>query len=89
MTSILGGLIVGIAAFPREPGSTIAWSWVLLLSPLWGILFGVFGIAPVVTRTADWLPLTRNFLGFIGSSVAAYLLAQYLMGRNSQAGDNA
>ena len=89
MTSILGGLIVGIAAFPREPGSTIAWSWVLLLSPLWGILFGVFGIAPVVTRTADWLPLTRNILGFIGSSVAAYLLAQYLMGRNSQAGDNA
>jgi len=43
----------------------------------------------VVTRTADWLPLTRNILGFIGSSVAAYLLAQYLMGRNSQASDNA
>ncbi|MEK9630768.1 MAG: TPM domain-containing protein, partial [Synechococcus sp.] len=70
MTSILGGLIVGIAAFPREPDQTIAWSWVLLLSPLWVILFGVFGIGPVVTRTADWLPLSRNILGFIGSSVA-------------------
>ena len=89
MTSILGGLIVGIAAFPREPDQTIAWAWVLLLSPLWGILFGVFGIAPVITRTADWLPLSRNILGFIGSSVAAYLLAQYFTGRNSQAGDNA
>ena len=87
MTSILGGLIVGIAAFPREPGSTIAWSWVLLLSPLWVILFGVFGIGPVVTRTSDWLPLTRNILGFIGK-VAAYLLAQYFTGRN-QASDNA
>ena len=89
MTSILGGLIVGIAAFPREPDQTIAWSWVLLLSPLWVILFGVFGIGPVVNRTADWLPLSRNILGFIGSSVAAYLLAQYLTSRNSSAGDNA
>ena len=88
MTSILGGLIVGIAAFPREPDQTIAWSWVLLLSPLWVILFGVFGIGPVVTRTADWLPLSRNILGFIGSSVAAYLLAQYFTSRNTQAGDN-
>ena len=61
----------------------------LLLSPLWVILFGVFGIGPVVTRTADWLPLSRNILGFIGSSVAAYLLAQYLTSRNSSAGDNA
>ena len=53
------------------------------------ILFGVFGIGPVVTRTADWLPLSRNILGFIGSSVAAYLLAQWLTGRNRQADDNA
>ena len=53
------------------------------------ILFGVFGIGPVVTRTSDWLPLTRNILGFIGSSVAAYLLAQYFTGRNNQASANA
>ena len=33
--------------------------------------------------------LTRNILGFVGSSVAAYLLAQYFTSRNSQAGDNA
>ena len=55
-TSVLGGLIAGFAAYPRKEGETIAWAWLLLLSPLWVMLFGVFGIAPVITRTADVLP---------------------------------
>ena len=80
-TSILGGLIVGFAAFPRQEGRKVEWVWVLLLSPLWVILFGVFGVAPIVTRTSDLLPLARNGLGFLGGAVAAYLIAQQTVGR--------
>jgi hypothetical protein len=80
-TSILGGLIVGFAAYPRQPGRKVEWVWVLLLSPLWVILFGVFGVAPIVTRTSDLLPLARNALGFLGGAVAAYLIAQQTVGR--------
>ncbi|MFQ6540230.1 MULTISPECIES: TPM domain-containing protein [Aphanothece] len=81
-TSILGGLIVGFAAYPREEGRTVEWAWVLLLSPLWVILFGVFGVAPIVTRTDDLLPLIRNALGFSGAIAAAYLIAQNTVGRS-------
>jgi hypothetical protein len=80
-TSILGGLIVGFAAFPRQAGRKIEWLWILLLSPLWIILFGIFGVAPIITRTNDALPLIRNALGFGASAVAAYLIAQATLGR--------
>jgi hypothetical protein len=80
-TSILGGLIVGFAAFPRQIGRRIEWVWVLLLSPLWIILFGVFGVAPIVTRTNDVLPLLRNGLGFLAAAVVAYLIAQATLGK--------
>ena len=80
-TSILGGLIVGFAAFPRQAGRRIEWLWVLLLSPLWIILFGVFGVAPIITRTNDLLPLIRNGLGFGAGAVAAYLIAQATLGK--------
>jgi len=80
-TSILGGLIVGFAAFPRQAGRRVEWVWVLLLSPLWLILFGVFGVAPIVTRTNDLLPLARNGLGFAAAAVAAYLIAQATLGK--------
>ena len=80
-TSILGGLIASFASYPRKEGETIAWAWVLLLSPLWVMLFGVFGIAPVVTRTSDVMPLLRNGVGFMGGAIAAYLIAQATVGR--------
>jgi hypothetical protein len=80
-TSILGGLIVGFAAFPRQTGRRIEWLWILLLSPLWIILFGIFGVAPIITRTNDALPLIRNGLGFGAAAVAAYLIAQATLGR--------
>ena len=80
-TSVLGGLIAGFAAYPRKNEDSIAWSWLLLLSPLWVMLFGVFGIAPVVTRTSDLLPVLRNGLGFLGGAVVAYLIAQATVGR--------
>jgi hypothetical protein len=36
-------------------------------------LFISFGIAPVVTRTAEWLPLVRNIAGFAMGLLVAYL----------------
>jgi hypothetical protein len=80
-SSVLGGLVVGFASFPREAGRRVEWTWVLLLSPLWLILFGVFGVAPIVTRTSDLLPLARNGLGFLVAAVAAYLIAQQTVGK--------
>lgn len=84
-TSLLGGLIVGFAAYPRHPDRLIEWTWVLLLSPLWVILFGIFGVAPIVTRTNDVLPLVRNGLGFLGAAVLAYLIAQRTWGQHQPA----
>jgi len=81
-TSLLGGLIVGFAAYPRKEGNRVEWAWVLLLSPLWGLLFLVFGLGPVLTRTSDWLPISRNCLGFGAAALAAYLIAQQTVGRS-------
>ena len=80
-TSILGGLIAGFAAYPRKEGERIAWGWLLLLSPLWVMLFGVFGIGPVITRTSEMLPLIRNGMGFMAGAIGAYLIAQATVGR--------
>ncbi|NQV10235.1 MAG: TPM domain-containing protein [Cyanobacteria bacterium] len=88
-TSVLGGLIVGFAGYPRKEGDRVAWSWVLLLSPLWGMLFLIFGLGPVITRTSDLLPVLRNSLGFLGSTVAAYLIAQRTVGKPPLSGDQA
>ncbi len=76
LTSLLGGIIAGFAASPRKENESFSIGWLLLLSPLWIMLFGIFGIAPVVTRTNDILPLMINILGFIGSAIGAYLIAE-------------
>ncbi len=81
-TSILGGLIAGFAASPRNQNEVFAWKWLLLISPLWIILFGVFGIASVITRTSEILPLLRNIMAFLGSGVAAYVFAKSSLGKN-------
>ncbi|WP_222597847.1 TPM domain-containing protein [Euhalothece natronophila] len=73
ITSVVGGVVFGLAARPRKQDQIVAWQWALLLSPLWGILFIAFGIGPVVTRTAEWLPLLRNILGFMLGALVAYL----------------
>jgi hypothetical protein len=73
ITSVIGGIICGFAGIPRKKDQIFAWQWVLMLSPLWGILFLAFGIGPVVTRTSDWLPLFRNVIGFILGALIAYL----------------
>jgi len=72
ITSAVGGVVCGFAAQPRD-SKMFAWQWVLIFSPLWGILFLAFGIGPVVTRTSDLLPLVRNILGFALGFLVAYL----------------
>jgi energy-converting hydrogenase Eha subunit A len=72
VTSVVGGVICGLAALPRKPGQIFAWQWVLIFSPLWGILFLAFGIGPVVSRTSDFLPLFRNLIGFVLGALVAY-----------------
>ncbi len=73
VSSIVGGLICGFAGISRKEGGGFAWQWVLIISPLWGILFLSFGIGPVVTRTSEWLPLFRNIMGFVLGALVAYL----------------
>jgi len=73
ITSVVGGIIFGLAAIPRKPTQVFAWQWVLIISPLWGILFIAFGMGPVLTRTNDWLPIFRNVIGFILGALVAYL----------------
>ena len=75
ITSILGGLIAGLSAVPRTDKIFIEWKWLLLMSPLWVMLFGVFGIAPVITRTSEVLPLARNIISFIACSMIAFTLS--------------
>lgn len=77
VTSIVGGVVCGFVAHPRKPGQVIAWQWVLIFSPLWGILFIAFGIAPVITRTSDWIPLTRNIAGFAIGFLVAFLTPSF------------
>lgn len=73
ITSIVGGVIFGFAAIPRRDTQGFGWQWVLIFSPLWGILFLAFGVGPVVSRTTDLLPLLRNALGFVVGALVAYL----------------
>ena len=75
ISSLVGGVIFGAAAIPRKGDSSqvFAWQWALIMSPLWGILFLAFGIGPVVTRTPELLPLTRNIIAFLLGALVAFL----------------
>jgi hypothetical protein len=78
ISSIIGGIILGVAVIPRKEGQAIAWQWGLIMSPLWGILFIAFGLGPVVTRTAEFLPLFRNIIGFLLGAVVAFLSPSFI-----------
>ena len=78
ISSIVGGVILGVAVIPREEGQFIAWQWGLIMSPLWGILFIAFGMGPVVIRTPEFLPLFRNIIGFMLGAVVAFISPTFL-----------
>ena len=80
-TSILGGLIAGFSAAPRKKNELISIGFLALLSPLWGMLFGVFGIAPIITRTSEILPLIKNSLAFTAAAIGGYILSQTLFSK--------
>ena len=64
-TSTAGGCVFGFVAWLSPQGKVEgSWQWVVLLSPLWLLLFASFGILPIVRRTSDWEPLVKNNLGF-------------------------
>lgn len=73
ISSVIGGVVCGFAARPRDDKQVFAWQWALIFSPLWGILFIAFGLGPVVTRTSEWLPVFRNVSGFLIGVLVAYL----------------
>jgi len=83
-TSILGGLVAGFSAAPRKEGQIISIGFLALLSPLWGMLFGIFGLAPIITRTNDILPLLKNGLAFAAAGIAGYLLSQTIFSSYDQ-----
>ena len=78
ISSIVGGIILGVAVIPRNENQFIAWQWGLIMSPLWGILFIAFGMGPVVIRTPEFLPLFRNMIGFALGAVVAFLSPSFL-----------
>jgi hypothetical protein len=83
ISSMVGGVILGVAVIPRKKGDGIAWQWGLIMSPLWGILFIAFGMGPVVTRTPEFLPLFRNIIGFLLGAVVAYLSPSFIQSPTS------
>ena len=80
-TSILGGLVAGFSAAPRKEDQFISVGFLALLFPLWGMLFGVFGLSPILTRTNEILPIIKNSLAFSSALIIAYLLSQTLFSR--------
>jgi hypothetical protein len=78
ISSIVGGIILGVAVIPRNKDQFIAWQWGLIMSPLWGILFIAFGMGPVIIRTPDFLPLFRNIIGFLLGAVVAFISPTFL-----------
>ena len=78
ISSIVGGIILGVAVIPRHEGQFIAWQWGLIMSPLWGILFIAFGMGPVIIRTPEFLPLFRNIIGFMLGAVVAFISPTFL-----------
>ena len=80
-TSILGGLVAGFSAAPRKNDEIISLGFLALLSPLWAMLFGIFGLAPIISRTSEILPLIKNSLAFTAAAIGGYLLSQTLFSR--------
>lgn len=70
----LVGLFWALSLVPAVPIKKVAWKWILLFSPLWGMLFFAFGFGPVLARTQEWLPILRNVAGFALGAIVAFLI---------------
>ena len=57
------GFVAGFASRVR-PFPSAAWSGLVVFSPLWGSLLVNFGLAPILVRTDDRLPLLVNLAVF-------------------------
>ena len=83
-TSLLGGLVAGCSAAPRRENEIISLGFLALLSPLWAMLFGVFGLAPIISRTNEIIPLLKNSLAFTATAIIGYLLSQTIFARTEE-----
>jgi len=75
ITSAVGGFVAGFAGRTGQREGvphSFNWPWVAIFFPLWGILFGAFGIGPVILRTHDITTLLGNVVAFITLAVGAY-----------------
>ena len=52
------------------------------------MLFGIFGLAPIISRTNDLLPLFKNGLAFTAAGIAGYILSQTLFSRYEKPKNN-
>jgi hypothetical protein len=50
------------------------WVWLLVFSPLWGILFINFGLGPIVSRTDDLVPVACNTAAFLLTALSFRLV---------------
>lgn len=80
--SIAGGFIAGAAA-STGGNNKVNVPWLFLFSPLWGILFGSFGVGPIVVREG-WLSLDllQNTLAFLASLAISLVLFQRMYSRD-------
>lgn len=71
VTSVAGGVVAGFASqLPPDGIVRRQWVWLLVFSPLWGILFVSFGLAPVLARLPAGAALPYvlgNTAGFLGA----------------------
>jgi len=61
----VAGFVAGFASRVR-PSSFVTWryGWLLVFSPLWGSLLVNFGLAPILVRTDEKLPILINLAVF-------------------------
>ena len=52
------------------------------------MLFGIFGFAPIISRTNELIPLFKNGLAFTAAAIAGYLLSQTVFSRYEKPKEN-
>lgn len=55
------------------------WVWLLIFSPLWASIFFNFGLAPVLERTSDSVPVAEVVGAFVAAAGGIAFLPALLM----------